>query len=191
MMKNQNAENPGDGSVEPVSSTGRKRMRAVYIVAAMLLWPGVVYAADRPIKIGVMNDMSSVYAVAGGKETVEAVRMAIEDAGPVLGQTPELVFADHQNKPDIGSNIARQWYDVDGVDAIVDIPNSAVGFAVQGLAKEKKKITLFVGALSSDITGPKCDTYSTQWSVDTYSLAHVMGSAVLKRGGNRWRRREP
>lgn len=161
-------------------------MRAAGIVAAMMLLPGAAYAADRPIKIGVMNDMSSVYAVAGGRETVEAVRMAIEDAGPVLGQKVELVSADHQNKPDIGSNIAREWYDIQGVDAIVDIPNSAVGFAVQGLAKERKKITLFVGALSSDITGPKCDTYSTQWSVDTYSLAHVMGTAVLKRGGDRW-----
>jgi branched-chain amino acid transport system substrate-binding protein len=145
-----------------------------------------VRAADAPIKIGVMNDMSSVYAVAGGKETVEAVRMAIEDAGPVLGQNVELISADHQNKPDIGSSIARRWFDVEGVDAIVDVPNSAVGFAVQGLAKEKKKISLFVGALSSDLTGPKCDNYSTQWAVDTYSLAHVMGTAVLKRGGNRW-----
>jgi len=161
-------------------------MRAAGVVAALMLLPGAVFAAEQPIKIGVMNDMSSVYAVAGGKETVEAVRMAIEDAGPVLGQKVGLVFADHQNKPDIGSNIARQWYDVEGVDAIVDIPNSAVGFAVQSLAKEKKKITLFVGALSSDITGSKCDNYSTQWAVDTYSLAHVMGSAVLKRGGDRW-----
>jgi branched-chain amino acid transport system substrate-binding protein len=145
-----------------------------------------VRAADAPIKIGVMNDMSSVYAVAGGKETVEAVRMAIEDAGPVLGQNVELISADHQNKPDVGSSIARRWFDVEGVDAIVDVPNSAVGFAVQGLAKEKKKISLFVGALSSDITGPKCDNYTTQWAVDTYSLAHVMGTAVIKRGGNRW-----
>jgi branched-chain amino acid transport system substrate-binding protein len=145
-----------------------------------------VRAADAPIKIGVMNDMSSVYAVAGGKETVEAVRMAIGDAGLVLGQNVELISADHQNKPDVGSSIARRWFDVEGVDAIVDVPNSAVGFAVQGLAKEKKKISLFVGALSSDITGPKCDNYTTQWAVDTYSLAHVMGTAVLKRGGNRW-----
>jgi branched-chain amino acid transport system substrate-binding protein len=130
--------------------------------------------------------MSSVYAVAGGRETVEAVRMAIEDAGPVLGKKAELIFADHQNKPDVGSAIARRWYDVEGVDAVVDVPNSAVAFAVQSLAKEKKKISLFVGALSSDVTGPKCDNYTTQWAVDTYSLAHVMGAAVLKRGGNRW-----
>jgi len=156
------------------------------LLAAALICTGTAQADGPPIKIGVMNDMSSVYAVAGGRETVEAVRTAIEDAGPVLGQNVELVSADHQNKPDIGSSIARRWFDVEGVDAIVDVPNSAVGFAVQGLAKEKKKITLFVGALSSDITGPKCDNYTTQWAVDTYSLAHVMGTAVLKRGGNRW-----
>jgi branched-chain amino acid transport system substrate-binding protein len=162
------------------------RKSAALIVAAAMLVSAGVRAAEPPIKIGVMNDMSSVYAVAGGMETVEAVRMAIDDAGPVLGQKAEVVFADHQNKPDIGSNIARKWFDLEGVDAIVDVPNSAVGFAVQNLAKQKKKISLFVGALSSDITGPKCDNYTTQWSVDTYSLAHVMGTAVLKRGGNRW-----
>ena len=156
------------------------------VFAGALMWASSARADDAPIKIGVMNDMSSVYAVAGGRETVEAVRMAIDDAGPVLGKKAELVFADHQNKPDVGSAIARRWYDVEGVDAVVDVPNSAVAFAVQSLAKEKKKISLFVGALSSDVTGPKCDNYTTQWAVDTYSLAHVMGAAVLKRGGNRW-----
>jgi len=156
------------------------------VFAGALMWASSARADDAPIKIGVMNDMSSVYAVAGGRETVEAVRMAIDDAGPVLGKKAELVFADHQNKPDVGSAIARRWYDVEGVDAVVDVPNSAVAFAVQSLAKEKKKISLFVGALSSDVTGPKCDNYTTQWAVDTYSLAHVMGAAVLKRGGNHW-----
>ena len=162
-------------------------MRCLGVVfAGALMWASSARADDAPIKIGVMNDMSSVYAVAGGRETVEAVRMAIDDAGPVLGKKAELIFADHQNKPDVGSAIARRWYDVEGVDAVVDVPNSAVAFAVQSLAKEKKKISLFVGALSSDVTGPKCDNYTTQWAVDTYSLAHVMGAAVLKRGGNRW-----
>ncbi|MGY3145649.1 branched-chain amino acid transport system substrate-binding protein [Bradyrhizobium sp. USDA 3397] len=156
------------------------------VFAGALMWASSARADDAPIKIGVMNDMSSVYAVAGGRETVEAVRMAIDDAGPVLGKNAELIFADHQNKPDVGSAIARRWYDVEGVDAVVDVPNSAVAFAVQSLAKEKKKISLFVGALSSDVTGRKCDNYTTQWAVDTYSLAHVMGAAVLKRGGNRW-----
>jgi branched-chain amino acid transport system substrate-binding protein len=161
-------------------------MRFWAVLAAGFLCAGTARAADAPIKIGVLNDMSSVYAVAGGRETVEAVRMAIEDAGPVLGSKAEVVFADHQNKPDIGASIARRWYDLEGVDAVVDVPNSSVAFAVQSLAKDKKKISLFVGALSSDVTGPKCDNYTTQWAVDTYSLAHVMGAAVIKRGGNRW-----
>lgn len=156
------------------------------IIAYALLTTTVVHADDAPIKIGVMNDMSSVYALGAGRETVEAVRMAIEDTGPVLGKNVELIFADHQNKPDIGSAIARRWYDVEGVDAVIDVPNSAVAFAVQSLAKDKKKLSLFVGALSSDLTGPKCDAYTTQWAVDTYSLAHVMGSALVKRGGDRW-----
>lgn len=157
-----------------------------FLIASALFGMTAVHADDAPIKIGVMNDMSSVYALGAGRETVEAVRMAIEDTGPVLGKKVELIFADHQNKPDIGSAIARRWYDVEGVDAVVDVPNSAVAFAVQSLAKDKKKLSLFVGALSSDLTGPKCDPYTTQWAVDTYSLAHVMGSAIVKRGGNRW-----
>jgi branched-chain amino acid transport system substrate-binding protein len=161
-------------------------VQGVVLLLAATLLPSAGEAADAPIRIGVMNDMSSVYAVGGGRETVEAARMAVEDAGPVLGQAVEVVFADHQNKPDIGSNIARKWFDTEGVDAIVDVPNSAVGFAVQNIAREKNRISLFVGALSSDITGPKCDNLTTQWAVDTWSLAHVMGTAVLKRGGDRW-----
>jgi branched-chain amino acid transport system substrate-binding protein len=143
-------------------------------------------AAEPPIKIGVLNDMSSVYSIDGGAETGVAVQMAIDDAGLVLGQKAQLVSADHQNMPDVGSSIARRWYDVEQVDAIVDIPNSGVGFAVQAIAKERKKISLLVGAMSSDFTGPKCDAYTTQWSVDTYALSHVLGKAVASRGGDRW-----
>lgn len=159
---------------------------AAWVAATMTIACMPTHAAEQPVKIGVLNDMSSVYALAGGMETVEAVRFAIEDAGPVLGQKVELVFADHQQKPDVGAGIVRRWYDVEGVDAIVDVPNSAVGFAVQAIGKEKKKISLFVGALSSDFTGPKCDPYTTQWAVDTYSLAHTLGTAVVARGGKRW-----
>lgn len=156
------------------------------LFVAWLAGAALPASAQAPIKIGVLNDMSSVYALGGGKETVEAVRMAVEDAGPVLGQKVEVVFADHQNKPDIGAGVARRWFEVEGVDAVVDVPNSGVGFAVQAIAKDRKKTLLLVGALSSDITGPKCDAYTTQWSVDTYSLANVLGTAVLKKGGNRW-----
>ncbi len=156
-------------------------------LATAMGFMGVAHAQSQlPIKIGVMNDMSSVYAVDGGMETVVAVQMAVDDAGLVLGQKAQVVSADHQNKPDVGSGIARRWFEVDGVDTIVDVPNSGVGFAVQSVAKERKKLSLFVGALSSDITGPKCDAYTTQWSVDTYSLSNVIGTAVMKRGGKRW-----
>jgi branched-chain amino acid transport system substrate-binding protein len=143
-------------------------------------------ADEKPVKIGVLNDQNSVYSVDGGPETVVAVRMAAEDAGPVLGQPVEVVAADHQNKPDIGLSIARQWYDVDGVDAIADVPNSAIGFGVQNLSTDKKKVALFVGAMSSDITGPKCSPYAVQWGADTWSISHTLADAVMARGGRDW-----
>jgi len=161
--------------------------RSVAIAAALLvglITPGA--AAEGPVKIGVLNDQNSVYSVDGGTETVEAVRMAIEDAGPVLGHEVEVVGADHQNKPDVGLAIARQWYDVDGVDAIADVPNSAIGFGVQTLSTDKKKVALFVGAMSADITGPKCSPYAVQWSTDTWSISHTLADAVMARGGNDW-----
>ena len=131
-------------------------MRIAILLAALLgLGPAMARAqiSDGVIKIGVLNDQSGLYADLAGQGSVVAARMAVEDYGAEKkGLKVEIVFADHQNKADVGSAIARQWYDVDKVDLIVDVPNSAVGFAVQGLAKEKKKISLFVGALSSDIT---------------------------------------
>jgi branched-chain amino acid transport system substrate-binding protein len=139
-----------------------------------------------PVKIGVLNDMSSLYADIGGKGSVEAAKMAAEDAGSVLGKPVEVIGADHQNKPDIGSNIARQWYDTDGVDVITDVPTSSVGLAVNEVSREKKKLALFVGPATSDLTGPKCNAYSASWVYDTYALAHVTGGAVVKSGGDTW-----
>src|ERR1700752_4371981 len=126
------------------------------VFAGALMWASSARADDAPIKIGVMNDMSSVYAVAGGRETVEAVRMAIDDAGPVLGKKAELIFADHQNKPDIGSAIARRWYDVDHVNAIADVPNSGVALAVSNVTREKNGVFLISGAADSDLTDKQC-----------------------------------
>jgi len=143
-------------------------------------------ADDAPVRIGVLNDMSSVYSDAAGRGAVEAAIMAAEDAGLVLGRKVEVVFADHQNKPDVGSAIARQWYERDDVDAIVNVPNSAVGFAVQELSRNLHKPALFTGALSSEITGSRCSPYSAQWVYDTYTLSKVIGSAVVKRGGDTW-----
>ena len=112
---------------------------------------------DTPVKVGVLTDMSGLYSDIGGKGSVEAARMAIEDfGGKLLGKPIELVYADHQNKPDIGAGIARKWYTTDGVDVIVDVPTSSVALAVQGVSKDVHKIVLFSGAGASDITGKSC-----------------------------------
>jgi branched-chain amino acid transport system substrate-binding protein len=154
--------------------------------AAIALGATGAAAQGGPVKIGVLNDMSSLYADIGGKGSLEAAKMAAEDAGPVLGQPVQVVSADHQNKPDVGSNIAGQWYDQDGVDVITDVPTSSVALAVNEVARDKKKLALFVGPATSDLTGPKCNAYAASWVYDTYALAHVTGGAVVKSGGDTW-----
>ncbi len=140
-----------------------------------------------PVKIGVLNDQSGVYADLGGKWSVEAARMAIDDfGGEVLGKKIELVFADHQNKPDIGSNIARQWYDVDGVDMITELTNSAVALAVHDISKQKKKIDIVVGGASSRLSGDACHPYGFHWTYDTRALSVGTGGALAKAGGDSW-----
>ena len=155
----------------------------------MALAMGTAHAqtADTPVKVGVLTDMSSLYADIGGKGSVEAARMVIEDfGGKLLGKPIELVYADHQNKPDIGASIARKWYSTDGVDVIVDVPTSSVALAVEGVSKEMHKLALFSGAGSSDITGKNCSPYAAHWTYDTYALAHGTGSAIVKQGGKSW-----
>src|SRR5690349_1697472 len=125
--------------------------RSAWSVALVLALGTGTAAAQAPVKIGVLNDMSSLYADIGGKGSVEAARMAAEDAGKVLGQPVEVVSADHLNKPDVGSAIARKWYDEEGVDVITDVPTSSVGLAVNEVSREKKKLALFVGPASSDL----------------------------------------
>ena len=160
-------------------------MRATALGAAMLA--GSMAAAQaQGVRIGVLNDMSSVYADAGGKGAVEAAKMAAEDVGAVLGAPAEIVSADHQNKPDVGGAIARQWYEKDGVDMITDVPNSAVGFAVSGIATQARKLALFTGSLSADLTGEKCSPYTAAWVLDTWSQSKVLGSAIVKQGGDSW-----
>jgi branched-chain amino acid transport system substrate-binding protein len=151
---------------------------------------GAQEAADRanagPVKIGVLSDMSSIYADITGEGTGAAARMAVEDEGPVLGQPVQVVTADHQNKADIGSVIVRQWYDTGGVDMVTDGGSSAVALAVEEVSREKHKLVLFNGPASSDITGPRCSPYAAHWNYDTYALAHVTGSAIVKSGGQNW-----
>ena len=164
------------------------RVKALLAAVAVLALSaaGAEAQSGGPVKIGVLNDMSSLYADIGGKGSVVAAEMAAEDAGPVLGQKVQIVSADHQNKPDVGADIARQWYDQDGVDMITDVPTSSVALAVNEVSRDKKKLALFVGPATSDLTGPKCNAYAASWVYDTYSLAHVTGGAVVKSGGDTW-----
>jgi branched-chain amino acid transport system substrate-binding protein len=151
---------------------------------------GLVLAAPvsaQGVKIGILNDQSGVYADYGGKWSVEAARMAIEDfGGEVLGQKIELVTADHQNKPDLAVAIARRWYDVENVDMITELTTSSVALAVQELSKEKKKIDIVVGAATSRITGDACTPYGFHWAYDTRALAVGTGGALVKAGGDSW-----
>ena len=164
------------------------RFIALAASAALALAPTLAASqATKPVKIGILNDQSGVYADYGGKGSVEAARMAIADfGGKVLGQPIELVSADHQNKPDIASTIARQWYDVDGVDSIMELTSSSVALAVQQLSKDKKKITLTTGAASSDLTGKACTPYGFHWAFDTRALAVGTGGSLVENGGDTW-----
>jgi branched-chain amino acid transport system substrate-binding protein len=142
---------------------------------------------DGVVKIGVLSDMSSVYSDLTGTGSVAAAKLAVQDFDPAShGIKVEIVSADHQNKPDIGSNITRQWFDVDGVDVVVDVPTSSVAFAVSDLAREKNKVFLISGGGSSDLTGPKCSPNSVHWTYDTWMLAHGTAAAVVKSGGDTW-----
>src|SRR5271155_217969 len=144
-------------------------------------------ASAQGVKIGILNDQSGVYADYGGKYSIEAAKMAIEDfGGEVLGQKIELVTADHQNKPDLATAIARRWYDTEGVDMITELTTSSVALAVQDLSKEKKKIDIVVGAASSRLSGDACTPYSFHWAFDTRALAVGTGGALVKAGGESW-----
>ena len=143
--------------------------------------------SDNVVRIGVLNDQSGIYADVTGQASVIAARMAVEDyGGKVKGVPVEVVFADHQNKPDIGSNIANQWYDRDGVDVIVDVPTSSVGLAVQNIAKEKGKLHLNAGAGTSDLTSKACSPTGIHYVYDTYALATGTGSALVGQGAKKW-----
>src|SRR2546421_9945614 len=136
------------------------------------------------IKIGVLNDQSGLYADLAGPGSVVAAKMAVEEMGGKIGDTPiEVVVADHQNKPDIGSNIARQWLDVDGVDVIVDVPTSSVALAVAQITRDKNKVFLASGPSASDLSGAKCSPNTVHWTYDTYALAHTPGKAEVDAGG--------
>jgi branched-chain amino acid transport system substrate-binding protein len=142
---------------------------------------------DGAIKIGVMNDMSGTYSDLSGQGSVIAARMAVEDFGAAAkGMKVEILGADHQNKPDVGSNVVRTWIDVDKVDVIVDVPTSSVALAVNEIVRDKNKVFLVSGAAASDLTGPKCTPNTIHWTYDTWALANGTGKAIVKTGGDTW-----
>ncbi|MGH6738905.1 MAG: ABC transporter substrate-binding protein, partial [Bradyrhizobium sp.] len=144
-------------------------------------------ADDKVVKIGVLNDMSSLYADIGGPNSVVAIKMAVEDSGlAAKGWKIEVISGDHQNKPDVGVNIARQWIDTEKVDAIADTPTSSVALAISNLVKEKNSILLNSGAASADLTGKACTPNTISYTYDTYMLAHGTGKALTKAGGDTW-----
>ncbi len=159
------------------------------LVAAVMAWgPAGAVAQEGPVKIGVINDQSSIYADLSGLGGVEAARMAIADfGGTVLGKPIELVFADHQNKPDVATNIVNKWLDVDHVDLVSDLPNSSAMLAVQEILRQKKKALVIVSTgATSDFTGPKCSPYGMHWTYDTYALAASTGRTLVLEGGDSW-----
>src|SRR6186713_919219 len=163
----------------------RKLAAAVTLAAAAM--GAQAQVSDGIIKIGILTDMSSLYADLSGPGSVAAARMAVEDFGAAKkGMKVEIVSADHQNKPDVGSAIARQWYDVDKVDVIVDTPNSGVALAVNQITRDKKKAFINSGAASSDLTGKACTPNTVHWTYDTWMLANGTGSAIVKSGGDSW-----
>jgi branched-chain amino acid transport system substrate-binding protein len=155
-------------------------------IAAAALLATSAHAQDLTVKIGVMSDMSGLYADLGGPGSVTAAKLAIEDFNPAAhAMKVEMVTGDMLNKPDVGANLARQWYD-SGVDVIIDVPNSGVALAVNEVAREKNKAFLVSGAASSDLTGAKCSPDTIHWTYDTWMLANGTGKALVKTGGDTW-----
>jgi branched-chain amino acid transport system substrate-binding protein len=153
--------------------------------AATALFAAPAFAVD--VKIGVLNDRSGIYADIAGEGSVVATQMAAEDYGAAeKGVNVEIVSADHQNKPDVGSNIARQWYDTEGVDVIADVPTSSVALAINEITREKDKIFLASGPATSDLTGKACSPNTVHWTYDTWALANGTGSAMVGQGGKKW-----
>src|SRR6195256_3297774 len=165
------------------------RKRSLGFLAALALAAGAAHAqiSDGVIKVGVMNDQSGTYADLAGPGSVIAARMAVEDFGAARkGMKVEILSADHLNKPDVGSSIARQWYDVDKVDVIVDVPTSSIALAVSQMPREKGKAVLVAGAATSDLTGKACSPNTIHWTYDTWMLANGTGNAIVKTGGDSW-----
>ncbi len=165
----------------------RRSLLALAMAGALGLGTAQAQISGNVIKIGVLSDMSSLYTDLAGAGSVLAAKMAVEDSGiEKKGFKVEIVSADHQNKPDVGSSIARRWYDAEGVDVIVDVPNSGVALAVSNITKEKTKVFLASGPGTSDLTGKSCSPNTVHFTYDTWMLANGTGTAITKHGGNTW-----
>ncbi len=166
---------------------GTKRLNIALLGTAVALLLAGPAAAQTTIKAGVMNDRSGLYADISGEGSAVAARLAVEDfKAAEKGMKVEIIVADHQNKPDVGSAVARQWFDQDGVDVILDVPTSSVALAVNGITKDKNKVFLVSGAASSDLTGKSCSPNTVHWTYDTVALANGTGAAMVKAGGSTW-----
>jgi len=165
----------------------KQSLLALAIAGTFVAGAAHAQVSDNVIKIGVLSDMSSLYTDLAGAGSVLAAKMAVEDSGiEKRGYKVEFVSADHQNKPDVGSAIARQWYDTDKVDVIVDVPNSGVALAVSQITKDKGRAFLAVGPGTSDLTGKACSPNTVHWAYDTWMLANGTGTAITKQGGDTW-----
>jgi branched-chain amino acid transport system substrate-binding protein len=157
------------------------------LLAGIVLVPAVVFGEELPIRIGVLNDMSGPYADYQGLGSVVAAQMAVEDyGGKAAGRKVDVISGDHQNKADIGSSLARQWFDTQGVEAIVDLPNSAVALAVNQVVKDKNKALIASGAGTAELTGAQCTPNTVAWTYDTWELGHALGHAVVGQGRSSW-----
>src|SRR5258707_3780449 len=165
------------------------KVKALVAAAALALSAGAAHAqiSRNVVKLGILTDMSSLYADLSGQGSVLAAKMAIEDfKAKEKGLNVEVIFADHQNKADVGSQIANKWYDSEGVDVIVDTPNSGVALAVNQITKDKGKVFINSGAATSDLTGKACSPNTVHWTYDTWMLANGTGKAIVKTGGDTW-----
>ena len=173
----------------PLGDTKMNLARRTLLAAPMVIGAGraLGQTADAPIRLGVLADESGPFRDIGGFGSRVAIELAVEDMGGKVGsRAVEILHADHQNKPDIGTAVVRRWFDVEGVDVISDLSISSVALAAQGIARDKKKTLLITGGASSEVTGKSCSPFSTQWSDDTYSLANGTGRAVVQAGGKTW-----
>jgi branched-chain amino acid transport system substrate-binding protein len=160
----------------------------IIVLAAMVVSnSAVAQYTNGVVKIGVLTDMSRIYADNTGSGSVLAAKLAVEDFGATAkGMKVQVISGDMQSKTDVGVNIANSWFDVEGVDVIVDVPNSAIALAVSDIASKKNKLVLVVGAAIADLTGTKCNANTIHWLFDTWSLANATGKATVKTGGDSW-----